>query len=41
LWVPKTCATGADVLHYAGGPVGRLASARPAGGGMMIFGLWA
>ncbi len=40
LWVPKTCATWADVLQYAGGSVGRLVSARPTGGGM-IFGLWA
>ena len=40
LWVPKSCATWADVLQYAGGSVGRLVSARPTGGGM-IFGLWA
>ena len=40
LWVPKTCATWADVLQYADGSVGRLVSARPTGGGM-IFGLWA
>ena len=45
LWVPKTYATWADVLHLAAGSVPRLVSGQVGGAdlaeGAMILGLWA